>query len=78
MDKYTRFNEEQLAEIRKIKLSKIICTNADEIHYIQKHAMDMPDPFLYVKLMICETLICNMLLEFFAEILVFHAKRCLK
>lgn len=45
-DKFTRFTEDQLAEIRKVKLSKIICTNADQIPQIQRQAMDMPDPFL--------------------------------
>lgn len=45
-EKFTRFSEEQLAEIRKIKLSKIICTNADEITRIQKEALDMQDQFL--------------------------------
>ena len=42
-DKFARFSEDQLTEIRKVKLSKIICTNADKITRIQKHAMDMPD-----------------------------------
>lgn len=43
---FVRFTLEQLAEIRKTRLSKVICTNADNIPTIQKHAMDMHDSFL--------------------------------
>lgn len=45
-NEFVRFSLEQLAEIRKTRLSKVICTNADNIRTIQKHAMDMHDPFL--------------------------------
>lgn len=45
-DKFIRFSEEQLREIRKVKLSKIICTNGDDISQIQKYALDIPDQFM--------------------------------
>jgi len=45
-DKFARFTEDQLTEIRKVLLSKIICTNGDNIPQIQKQALDQPDPFL--------------------------------
>lgn len=37
------FTLEQLAEIRKIKLSRIICDNTDEMESIQVYAMVLPD-----------------------------------
>jgi hypothetical protein len=37
------FTLEQLAEIRKIKLSRIICDNTDEMDTIQVYAMVLPD-----------------------------------
>lgn len=43
---FTRFTPEQLAEIRKVTLSKIICTNSDQITHIQKQSMDQHDLFL--------------------------------
>jgi peroxidase len=37
------FTLEQLAEIRKVRLSRIFCDNADDIESIQVHAMVLPD-----------------------------------
>ncbi|CAG0896838.1 unnamed protein product [Cyprideis torosa] len=37
------FTIEQLNEIRKIKLSRIICDNSDEMHDIQVYTMVLPD-----------------------------------
>ncbi|KPM04939.1 heme peroxidase-like protein 1 [Sarcoptes scabiei] len=45
-NEFTRFTLQQLSEIRKVTLSKIICTNADEISLIQKRSMDLQDLFL--------------------------------
>lgn len=45
-NRFTRFSEEQLAEVRKVKLAKVICTNGDQITAIQKHAFDLPDQFV--------------------------------
>nr|XP_046911836.1 uncharacterized protein LOC124492873 isoform X1 [Dermatophagoides farinae]XP_046911838.1 uncharacterized protein LOC124492873 isoform X1 [Dermatophagoides farinae] len=47
---FTRFTSEQLAEIRKVTLSKIICTNSDQILHIQKQSMDLHDLFLNPRL----------------------------
>lgn len=58
-NKFTRFTEEQLMEIRKIVLSKVICTNGDDIGHIQKYALDMPDPFLYVLCRIIGSFMAN-------------------
>ena len=41
-----RFTEAQLAEIRKITLSKVICENCDEVTNVQRAMFDIPDPFL--------------------------------
>lgn len=45
-DSLVRFTETQLMEIRKVTLSKLICDNAEEMSSIQRHIMDLPDPFL--------------------------------
>ena len=45
-DPFLRFSEQQLAEIRKIKLSKVFCDNSDSIDTIQRDVMDLPDTFL--------------------------------
>lgn len=45
-DPLVRFTEAQLAEIRKVSLAKLICDNSDRISAIQRHALDLPDPFL--------------------------------
>ncbi len=45
-DRFTRFTEAQLAELRKVKLAKVLCTNGDQIESVQKHALDMPDQFV--------------------------------
>jgi len=37
------FSPHQLEEIRKIKLSRIICDNSDDIHKMQVYAMVLPD-----------------------------------
>ncbi|XP_057660218.1 uncharacterized protein LOC130896263 [Diorhabda carinulata] len=42
----TRFTEQQLAEIRKISLAKILCDNMDVANYIQRYAFDLPSNFL--------------------------------
>lgn len=44
---FVRFTPEQLAEIGKTQLSKVVCQNGDNILMIQKHAMDMHDSFLW-------------------------------
>ena len=41
-----RFTEAQLAEIRKVTLSKVICNNCDQVTNIQRAMFDIPDPFL--------------------------------
>ncbi|TRY61661.1 hypothetical protein TCAL_04392 [Tigriopus californicus] len=41
-----RFTDSQLAEIRKITLSKVICDTSDEVISIQRANFDIPDPFL--------------------------------
>ena len=41
-----RFTEAQLAEIRKITLSKVICDNCDQVTNVQRAMFDIPDPFL--------------------------------
>lgn len=43
---FTRLNLEQLEEIRKTTLSRIICDNTDNFVTIQKSVLDLPDPFL--------------------------------
>lgn len=45
-DSLVRFTEAQLMEIRKVTLSKIVCDNSDAMNTIQRHIMDLPDPFL--------------------------------
>lgn len=65
-DPLVRFTEDQLTEIRKVQLSKVICTNGDNIERIQKHAMDTPDAFLNPRLP-CRSLI-DMNLEKWREI----------
>ncbi|CAG2162961.1 unnamed protein product [Oppiella nova] len=45
-DPFLRFSEPQLAEIRKITLSKVLCDNSDSIDTIQRQIMDLPDSFL--------------------------------
>lgn len=45
-DPFVRFSEAQLNEIRKMSLSKVVCSNSDSVHLIQRIAMDLPDPFL--------------------------------
>lgn len=44
-DAWVRFSPAQLAEIRKMLLSKIICSQSDAIHMIQRNAMDVSDNF---------------------------------
>lgn len=40
-DPWVRFSPPQLAEIRKMTLSKVICQQSDSIDMIQRHAMDV-------------------------------------
>ena len=42
----TRFTESQLAEIRKVTLSKLMCENCDQVSSVQRGMFDIPDPFL--------------------------------
>lgn len=42
----TKFTEQQLAEIRKITLSKVLCENMDHPEEIQRSAFDQPSSFL--------------------------------
>jgi len=41
-----RFTENQLAEIRKITISKVLCENMDHRGEIQRSALDQPSGFL--------------------------------
>nr|XP_012145980.1 PREDICTED: uncharacterized protein LOC100880086 isoform X3 [Megachile rotundata] len=45
-DPNIRFTEHQLAEIRKVTLSKIMCENMDEHNDMQRAAFDLPSNFL--------------------------------
>lgn len=38
------FSAKQLREIKKISLAKILCTNSDNLHKIQRFALKMPHP----------------------------------
>jgi len=37
------FTLEQLAEIRRVKLSRVLCDNSDDIENVQVYAMVLPD-----------------------------------
>ena len=41
-----RFTEKQLAEIRKVTMSHIMCQNCDEVDALQRALFDMPHDFL--------------------------------
>lgn len=45
-DPIVRFTEPQVAEIRKVLLSKVLCDNMDIIGDIQRSALDQPSDFL--------------------------------
>lgn len=45
-DPAIRFTEQQLAEVRKSTLSKVICENMDEHQEMQRAAFDLPSNFL--------------------------------
>ncbi|KAG8258786.1 hypothetical protein J6590_024099 [Homalodisca vitripennis] len=45
-DPLTRFTPAQLTEIRKMTISRLICNNLNEVHTIQRHVLDLPDPFM--------------------------------
>lgn len=49
-----RFTEQQLAEIRKTTLSKILCDNFDVASDIQRAAFDLPSNFLSVYYSLCD------------------------
>ncbi|XP_073996346.1 uncharacterized protein [Rhodnius prolixus] len=43
---FTRFTPLQLAEIRKASLAGLMCNNLDSVNTIQRHVLDLPDPFM--------------------------------
>lgn len=45
-DPYVRFSQAQLAEIRKMSLAKVFCSQSDTIDTIQRNAMDVSDHYL--------------------------------
>lgn len=45
-DPFVRFSSSQLAELRKMTLAKVICSQSDQIDSIQSQAMDVPDNYL--------------------------------
>lgn len=45
-DPWVRFSAAQLAEIRKMTLAKVLCSQSDTISSIQRHAMDLSDHYL--------------------------------
>ncbi|KAL3221098.1 hypothetical protein MRX96_029655 [Rhipicephalus microplus] len=45
-DAVTRFTPDQLAQIRKASLAKIICQNSDTTRFITRKVLDVYDPFL--------------------------------
>jgi hypothetical protein len=47
-DQIVRFTEAQLAETRKMTLSKILCENMDIQSDMQRSAFDQPSSFLWV------------------------------
>nr|CAD7448788.1 unnamed protein product [Timema bartmani] len=49
-DPLVRFTEAQLADIRRITLSRLVCDNAEQINTIQRSLLDLTDPFLIQQL----------------------------
>ncbi|PSN31913.1 Peroxidasin [Blattella germanica] len=45
-DPLVRFTEAQLADIRKVTLSRLVCDNCDHVSKIQRSLLDLADPFL--------------------------------
>jgi len=45
-DPLVRFTEAQLAGIRKVTLSRLVCDNTDRVSKIQRSLLDLMDPFL--------------------------------
>ncbi|KAJ9587987.1 hypothetical protein L9F63_028203 [Diploptera punctata] len=45
-DPLVRFTEAQLADIRKVTLSRLVCNNLDQVSKIQRSILDLADPFL--------------------------------
>ncbi|KAF0289714.1 Peroxidasin [Amphibalanus amphitrite] len=45
-DTTLRFTEQQLAEIRKVTMSRIMCQNCDQVDAVQRALFDMPQDFL--------------------------------
>ncbi|XP_042900763.1 uncharacterized protein [Parasteatoda tepidariorum] len=54
-DPFLRFTDDQLAEIRQTKISKVICDNADSIDTVQMMGFELPDDFLNPR-MSCKSL----------------------
>jgi hypothetical protein len=45
-DPLVRFTEAQLADIRKVTLSRLVCDNCDHLSKVQRLLLDLSDPFL--------------------------------
>nr|CAD7425231.1 unnamed protein product [Timema monikensis] len=45
-DPLVRFTDAQLADIRRITLSRLVCDNGEQINTIQRSLLDLTDPFL--------------------------------
>ena len=41
---FFKINSEQLKELRRVKLSRVVCDNSDHIETVQVYVMVLPDP----------------------------------